>query len=834
MHNCQENNTGCHRYLSTMSRKLQQAISGQQHILLLFFLFAVPLVMAENPNPTAPKFDPVNAQIAPLKHYNFFFDSPASLDMKGWEQGSVPLGNGYFGVNFFGGVGAEIWQISEKSVWMTSANPKIDQRKVGLTSLCELRLLMNHGDSNYKDYSRALDVSQATGKVNYTIDGIAYERELITSYPGRVFAVHLTASQKGKLSFTLKTLHSDLCDYRHGTIETQGATLVLKGEILPYKNKYQVNVRVKTNGGSCKTNTSSDSGEFVVEGANEALVLVSLGSNYRLESRVFTEPKKELKLAGFEVDSKLIDETLNKAEAAGWSQLLTSHVTDYKALFDRVQIDLGGRSPQIPIDQLLKVPETNTPERRYLEELIFQHGRYLLISASRKGTLPAHLQGIWNWKRIAPWAGNYTADENIEMAYWPAFVTNLEETFPPYLDYFLASFQLAQLQAKRTLKLYHSPQVIDNGWAGNSCSPYDMIFADHWSSVGVSGYLLERLWAWYEYTDDPSVLEKSWPIMLACSRFYDAYLQEQADGKLLCNPSWSPENPENRAGIKGNKKDFPLGYKLVSLVGTSFDQQMVYENFSMVLKAAKILGKDDPILPKLRLELSKLDPIQIGTSGQIKEFRQEDAYGSIGDPKHRHISHLIGLYPYASLAEKKEWLDACKVTLNGRGDESTGWGMAHRLNCWARLKDGEKSYQLVSSLITKATYPNLWHYCPPFQFDGSEGYTSGIAEMLLQSHEGYINPIPALPKEWAAGSYSGLCARGAFAISAAWKEGQLTKLLVTSMKGKPCRILVNSGWNVFAANGDPVKYSYDGVTHVFSFDTQPGELYILTRSAHLR
>jgi len=805
-----------------------------KNILLLSFFFAVPFVMAEKPKPADPKTDPVNAQIVPPKHYSFFFDSPASLDMKGWEQGSMPLGNGYFGVNFFGGVGTELWQISEKSVWMTSANPKVDQRTVGLTSLCELRLLMNHGDSNYKDYSRDLDVSQAIGNVKYTINGITYKRELIASYPDRVFAVHLTASEKGKLSFTLKGLHSDLCDYHNGTFETQGSTLVLKGEILPYKNKYQVNVRVQTKGGSCKMNTTSDSGELVVDGANEALVLVSLGSNYRLESKVFTEPKKELKLSGFEVDSKLIDETLNKAEAAGWSKLLKSHVADYKTLFDRSQIDLGGRSPQMPADQLIKVSEKNIPERRYLEELLFQYGRYLLISASRKGTLPAHLQGIWNWKRIAPWAGNYTADENIEMAYWPAFVTNLEETFPPYLDYFLASFQLAQAQAKRTLKLYNSPHVIDNGWAGNSSSPYDMIFANHWSSVGVSGYLLERLWAWYEYTDDPSILEKSWPVMLACSRFYDAYLQEQTDGKLLCNPSWSPENSENRVGIKGNIKDFPLGYKLVCLVGTSFDQQMVYETFNMVLKAAEILGKDDPILPKLRAELSRLDPVNIGTSGQIKEFRQEDAYGSIGDPKHRHISHLIGLYPYAQLSEKKEWLEACKVALNGRGDESTGWGMAHRLNCWARLKDSGKAYQLVSDLITKSIYPNLWHYCPPFQFDGSEGYTAGVAEMLLQSHEGYFNPIPALPKEWAAGSFSGLCARGAFEVSAAWKEGQLTKLFVKSIKGKPCRILVNPGWNVFSSNGDPVRHSYDGVTRVLSFDTQPRELYTLTRSAHLR
>ena len=230
-------------------------------------------------------------------------------------------------------------------------------------------------------------------------------------------------------------------------------------------------------------------------------------------------------------------------------------------------------------------------------------------------------------------------------------------------------------------------------------------------------------------------------------------------------------------------------------------------------------------LEKLQEQLQKLDPVQIGTSGQIKEFRQEDAYGSIGDPKHRHISHLLGLYPYTLLTEKKEWCDACKVTLNGRGDGATGWAVAHKINMWARLKDGERAYKLFLNLISTSTLPNLMNTCPPFQFDGSAGGAAGIAEMLLQSHEEFIDILPAVPKAWENGLFTGLRARGAFEVSASWESGQLKSILIQSLKGNICKIHLSKGWRVFKGKNTPVKVSYDEKTQLMSFETRVGESY---------
>ena len=573
--------------------------------------------------------------------------------------------------------------------------------------------------------------------------------------------------------------------------------------------------------------SEGSSGELVVSGADEALVLISLGTNYKLEPKVFTQSDNSRKLTGFEVDQKAIQGALDGAASAGWEKLLSRHQADYCRMFERVGIDLGGKQAVIPTDELLKSKELNTPERRYLEELYFQYGRYLLIASSRAGTLPANLQGTWCMNKSAPWGGSYTCDENINMYYWPSFVTGLEETFAPYHEYFQATADRCAEVAAKWLTKHGTGVVIKDGWGTSNCGPYGVGDINEWTPVGVGPYVLQNLWTWYEFTDDKAVLEKIWPMLLSSSRFLSAYLKEQPDGKLLCDPSWSPENPERRAEVKAKA---PVGYgqNRVCLPGTSFDQQMVYENFRMVLEAARILGKQDPILETLRAQISRLDPVQIGDSGQIKEFRQETTYGSIGDKIHRHISHLIGLYPFSLLSEKKEWMDGCRVTLNGRGDGATGWAVAHKISMWARLKDGDRAYLLLNNLLAKSTLPNLWDTCPPFQIDGNSGGTAGMAEMLLQSHEGFIDPIAALPKAWQTGSFKGLRARGAFIISASWREGKLLRLRVESVKGNPCKIHLGSGWKVVDQKGGQVKASCDEKSGVVTFETNAGGIYILS------
>ena len=685
------------------------------------------------------------------------------------------------------------------------------------------------GSNNVAHYARTLDLNHALGTTRYDLDGVSYQRELITSYPDRCFAARLTASSSGKLSFRLRADHSYLCASREGTAEVQGSDIVLKGMTLPFRLKYEVHIRIQTKGGQVQARANGKVGELVVAGADEVLVLVSLGTNYKLEPHVFTQSNNGKKLAGFEVDQKAIQGALDGAAAAGWEKLLASHQEDYCRMFDRVRVDLGGKPAVIPTDELLKTKEMNTPERRYLEELYFQYGRYLLISSSRAGTLPANLQGTWCMNKTAPWGGNYTCDENINMYYWPSFVTGLEETFSPYYDYFRATSDRCGEVAASWLGKHGGGDLVKDIWASSNCDPYKVSNICEWTPVGVGPYILQNLWAWYEFTDDKAVLEKIWPMLLSSSRFVSAYLKEQPDGKLLCDPSWSPENPERRPEVKAKA---PVGYgkNRVCLPGTSFDQQMVYENFRMVLEAARILAKQDPLLETLRVQMLRLDPVQIGDSGQIKEFRQETTYGSIGDKIHRHISHLIGLYPFSLLTEKKAWMDGCRVTLNGRGDGATGWAVAHKINMWARLKDGDRAYLLLNNLLEKSTLPNLWDTCPPFQIDGNSGGTAGMAEMLLQSHEGFIEPIAALPKAWQTGSFKGLRARGAFIISASWRDGQLLRLRVESVKGNTCRIRLGAGWNVVDQKGGQVKTSCDGNPGVVTFETTAGGQYELCKS----
>jgi hypothetical protein len=310
--------------------------------------------------------------------------------------------------------------------------------------------------------------------------------------------------------------------------------------------------------------------------------------------------------------------------------------------------------------------------------------------------------------------------------------------------------------------------------------------------------------------------------MLASSKFLVSAMKEQPDGTLLCDPSWSPEN-----------QYVGTNHAAINLPGSAYDQQLVYENHRMTLEAAKILGKTDPILTVLKAQMPKLSPVLIGSSGQIKEFRQEHGYAEFGDPHHRHISHLIGLFPGTLLTEKQEWLDAARVTLNLRGDKSTGWAMAHRLNAWTRLKDGQRCYALLMNLLHHGTMPNLWDTHPPFQIDGNFGGTAGIANMLLQSHEGFIDLLPALPSEWASGSFSGIWARGAFSVSASWDQMMLGQVRIDSEKGNRCTVRINRSsprtrWNVTNPAGKNVSFSTDPATGALKFETSPGASYLIT------
>jgi len=767
-----------------------------------------------------------NASIGSQKKYCLFDNKPAPIDLKGWESHSYPLGNGYFGVSFFGGVGEELWQFTEKSLHVRDLKTSIESyNHSGLSSLCELRLVQNQDFAKVTNYRRELDIQRAIGWVSYQLDGVTYTRQSITSYPDHCFAAKISASAAGKVSFRLKAIHPYLCETRTGIAEVNGNQIVLKANTLPFNLKYEVRIAVTTKGGTVKSSVTGSEGEIVVDNANEAVVYVTLGTNYRLRAESFTE-KPEDKLTGCEVPSAAIEKSLTDVLKKGWANTLKSHEADIASLLGRMQLDLGGVNPNIPTRELLTATNPSPSASRYLEEVYFQYGRYLLVSSSRKGTLPATLQGTWNMLQKAPWMGGYWNNINIQMNYWPAFVTGLEETFEPYYDIYKAAIPAHLKVAKETLEKWKC-QPVEGAWTlGTSLTPYRISYPSGTSGAGTGPFVLLGMWDWYRYTGNPQVLEKIWPFMLSSSKFLAGVLKEQPDGTMLCDPSYSPENQPSK--------------EITSFPGTAYDQQLVYENFRITLEVARLLRKSDPLLPKIEALLPKLSPVLIGTSGQIKEFRQEKAYGEFGEYKHRHISHMIGLFPGTLITEKKEWLDAAKVSLTERGDKTSGWGMAHRLNAWARLKDGEHCLILINNMLQKATLPNLWDVCPPFQIDGNFGATSGIAEMLLQSHEGFIDILPALPKIWANGNYKGLVARGGFVVDVKWENSKVTKLVVKSQLGGTCLLrtpnavkakgkLKNS--DIASAPANPYLTCYgnkapEADANLIVFETKKGNVYL--------
>ncbi len=752
------------------------------------------------------------------KRYVIFDDKPAPLDIKGWEAHSFPLGNGHFGVSYFGGVEEELWQFCEKSLFVNDpAKAENAWDRVGLSSLCELRLIQDHDLSKVTRYRRDLDLDKALGSVTYNLDGVDHSRETFASYPDRCFAARISASAPGKISFRLNALHPYLGEFRSGVAAMDGDTLVLSGEAKPYRLKYEIRIAVTSKGGTVRAHANGAEGGFTIEAADEAFVYVTLGTNYRLDSKVFLTGKAEEKLNGIDLPTAEIASRLASAKQSGWEVLKQRHQTDVARLMQRTRIDLGGRESSIASNRLLADPKPSPESARYLEELYFQFGRYLLVASSRKGTLPANLQGTWNMHRSAPWTGGYWANINVQMNYWPAFSTGLEETFEPYHEYFHAAFPRQQAIAKGTLSNWKRNPVEGAWTAGTGNSPYGASGPGSTSGAGTGPFVILPMWDWYLYTGRKDILEKMWPFLLGSSRFLSSVLKEQPDGTLLCDPSWSPEN---------KKKDDPH----VNLPGSAYDQQLVYENHRITLQVAKLLGKSDPILATLEGQLPQLSPVLIGASGQIKEFRQENAYGEFGEYNHRHISQLIGLYPGTLLTEKKEWLEAAKVSLNLRGDQSTGWAMAHRLNAWTRIKDGERCHSLLRTLLKEGTLPNLWDTHPPFQIDGNFGGTSGMADMLLQSHEGFIDLLPAIPSVWKTGSFSGIRARGGLSVSLVWKDGMPVSVLVESEGGKSCRIRMKNvkGWKVSNSEGTEVSSRMDQETGVIEFSTVPGLSYVLT------
>lgn len=705
-----------------------------------------------------------------------------------WENYALPLGCGQMGACVFGYPDVERVQITENSLSNPFLRYDDEERSLryGLQGFAELFIDFGHANEETEDYRRALSLDDATARVSYRYRGVRYERTYFASHPAGVLVMRFDASEHGKLDFVLRPEIPYLGEWciqpedgcsRTGKIEASGNTLTLSGVLGYYGIQYEGVWRVLPEGGSVRAEGET----LIVSGADSAVLFFAAATNYRLESHVFLESDPKKKLSPYPHPHDAVMARMEKACRAGYDALLAEHLSDYRALFSRVRLSLGESVPAVPTDRMIE-DYKNGKECRYAELLLYAYGRYLLIACSRRGGLPANLQGVWAAGRSTPWSGGYWHNVNVQMNYWHACATGLSELFLAYSDYARAYMPLARAIADGYVRANYPDRdggAGNNGWlvrTGAWQYTLDTNTTIGHSGPGTGAFTSLLFWDYYDYTRDEAYLrEVAYPILREMSLFFTKVLIEK-DGFYLVGQSASPENGQN--GVPYHT------------VGCAFDQQMVYENFKRTLEAAAILGeKNDALLEEIRAKLPRLSPVLIGADGQVKEYREEERYGEIGEYQHRHISHLVGLYPLTVIGHHTpDWLEAAKVTLTRRGDRSTGWAAAHRLCLWARAGRGDKVMDLVRSMMRHNVLRNMWDSHPPFQIDGNFGYTAGVSEALLGSADGVIRFLPALPEEWQTGGFDGLAARGNFVVSCRFEEGSVTAFSILSRVGGEMKV----------------------------------------------
>ena len=642
------------------------------------------------------------------------------------------------------------------------------------------------------------------------------------------------------------------------SVENGIGKIILSGTLQYYDVDFMGIYNVYTDGGTVTASTTQHTykdndgksytdtdGTIVVSGANSAYIVVTLGTDYELSSELFTasDSKKPTETTTIEDTKIKVEGYMNavKAKIAGksfndaYNTLKNAHLEDYQELFGRVTLDLGCNPEDFErtTDDLLNRYNSGIYST-YLETLFFQYGRYLLIASSRSGALPANLQGAWNTYNIAPWASGYWHNINVQMNYWPAFSTNLAETFESYVEFNEAYMAQAKKYADSIIQQNNSSAYEgagNNGWTIGVGNTAYSISSDR--SPGNSGFTTQLYWDYYLYTQDKTILEEVvLPVLIEAATFITKCVELTEEGYYLVSRSDSPEMFVNGVWYY--------------TIGTTYAQSFAYLNNYNTLLAAKELGilKDNEIvkdkekyaiLNTVLEQIDKYDPINVGLSGQIKEFREEDYYGSVGDePYHRHISQLVALSPGNIINDSTPaWIDAALVSLAGRSGATNdvGWSYSHKVNLYARAGEGELARQMIAGLFANATTENLWtQLATIFQIEANFGATAGIAEMLMQSNSGYINILPAIPEGWSAGTFTGLVAAGNFEVSAAWSDGVANTVNIKSNKGGSVSVKYPSitGASVInASNGKKVSYTVTG-TDIITFDTEEGETYIIS------
>lgn len=750
------------------------------------------------------------------------YRTPAEDSTDGWERYSLPIGNGYIGANVFGIVKRDRIQITENSL----QNPQYGEPNGvglgGLNNFAEIYIEFEH--ECITGYERGLSLNSAVAYCKYCFNGAEYRREYIASYPDKAVLINITADRDHCVSFKIRAEIPFVKDYskcpgdgggKSGKTAVDGNIIILKGKMHFYNIQFEGQVKVISDGGEILSHNDC----IEVKLANSATIIIAAGTSYKLCPEVFLEKDPQKKAMG-EAPGKRVSEIVNNI-TDGYAAAKQRHIDDYSALFGRVNVEIGNMDCGFTCEEMLK-RYANGERISYLEVLYFQYGRYLLISSSRTGGLPANLQGIWNCHDHSPWGSGYWHNINVQMNYWPAFNTNLIETFAPYVEYWKAYLPKVEQLASEYIRRHHRDNYIEGqgkcGWTiGTGSYPYVITEPSDHSGPGTGALTSKLFWEYYDFTRDKNILARiTYPALLGMSRFLTKTVRE-IDGEYLTMHSASPEqiNPDTKEYIK--------------TIGCAFDQQMIFENGKDFLKVCEILGIDDDDARIQKKQQESYNPVSIGASGQIKEFREESFYGAIGEYRHRHISHLMGLYPGTIInSDTPEWLEAARYTLNERGNNTTGWGLAHRLNAWARTGDGNKAYEVFRILLATRTYPNLWDACPPFQIDGNLGGTAGFAEMLLQSHEGFISILPALPDAWEKGSFEGLTARGGFEVSVDWLNKQAVRITVKSNCGETIRIRYPEISKYTIKTNGKITDFQKIHTDLIEFNSKKGDVFQLT------